>query len=346
MIPTTTQLGVIQVTDLPDVPPAADYFGDPQYDVPHWNETTFFEAWSPRTGIGVFLHMGRYPKDLDLRWCQAITYLPGGAVTSDVHWGRNTDAGARTANLSIDVRDPLQHWTIRYDGAGELSSSGQLVQGLSGAGVQVPVRWHLEAVAAAPPWNLRPAAGGAMPDFAQSSHSQQAYRVNGTVAVNGTEHQLDGIGCNDHSRGARDLTHFAGDQWVVGVMPGYVLHVINVWRADEQPVLTTGAWFDTDGQRTVTAHRHSDHDIAGAPSEFPLIVDDGGVERRFAIEVLHGCTLSVTQQHDNLNGVGWQLPGDTVLLSESPIRLRDERGQLGYGHLERALRLNRATRPQ
>lgn len=41
----------------------------------------------------------------------------------------------------------------------------------------------------------------------------------------------------------------------------------------------------------------------------------------------------------------WHLTGDTVLLSESPIRIRDDDGRIGYGHLERATRLDRARRP-
>lgn len=339
-----SHLGLAKVLNPLRVPPEADHFGDPQHSVERWNETTFFEAWSPETGVGVFLHMGRYPKDLDLWWCQAITYLPDGQLTSDVHWGRNPGAGANTGNLRIDIPEPLHRWTIRYDGAGELSDSQQLIRGLSGAGVHIPVCWHLEAEAAAPVWNLRPAPDGTMPDFAQSSHSQQAFRVRGTVTVDGLEYPLDGIGCNDHSRGARDLTHFAADQWVVAVMPGYAFHVINVWKADDAPVLTTGAWFDEQGYRAVSARGRPGIDIDSGPTEFELIIDDAEV-RRFEIEVLHGCTICVTQAHDNLNGVGWHLPGDTVLLRESPIRIRDDDGRIGYGHLERATRLDRARRP-
>ncbi|ORW23270.1 hypothetical protein AWC19_11980 [Mycobacterium palustre] len=341
----TSHLGLAEVSNPLRVPPDADHFGDPRHDVVRWNETTFFEAWSPETGVGVFLHMGRYPKDLDLWWCQAITYLPDGKVTSDVHWGRNPGAGADTGNLGIEVTDPLRRWVIRYDGAGELTESHRLTRGLSGAGIHIPVRWRLDADAAGPAWNLRPPPDGQMPDFAQSSHSQQTYRVKGAVTVNGVEYGLDGIGCNDHSRGVRDLTHFAGDQWVVAVMPGYTFHVINVWNADDEPILTTGAWFDERGYRDVTAHRHPDYDISGKPSKFELLVNDAGEVRRFGVEVLHGCTICVTQAHDNLNGVGWDLPGDTVVLGESPIRIRDDSGRIGYGHLERAIRLDRARRP-
>jgi hypothetical protein len=338
-------LGLADWSNPLEVPPEADYFDDPQHGVPRWNETTFFEAWSPETGIGVFLHMGRYPADLDLWWCQAITYLPGGVLTSEVHWGRNPGDGARTANLSIDVRDPLRHWALHYDGAGELTDSARLVRELSGAGVRVPVRWELEATAASPVWNLRPAADGTMPDFAQSSHSQQAYLVHGAVTVDGREHRFEGVGCNDHSRGARDLTHFGGDQWVVAVMPGYTFHAINVWRANDEPVLTAGAWFDAHGHRSVTARRHNEHEITGEPRTFELVVDDAATERHFKIEVLHGCKICVTQQHDNLNGIAWHLPGDTVLLGESPIRVRDQQGRIGFGHLERAMRLDRAREP-
>lgn len=338
-------LGLEPVTNPLDVPPTADHFGDPQHDVPRWNETTFFEAWSPASGVGVFLHMGRHPTDLDLWWCQAITYLPDGKLTSDVNWGRNGDAGARTGNVTLDVVEPLQRLKLRYEGAGEVSDSDQMVRSLSGGGVRLPVRWDLEAQAIGPIWNLQPSAGVPMPDFARSSHSQQTFRVTGTITVDGVDHRVAGIGCNDHSRGSRDLTHFAGDQWVVGIMPGYTFHVINVWKQDQTPVLTVGAWFDDRGYRSVTARRHAVHTISNEPKAFDLVIDDRGTERVFALEVLHGCTISVTQQHDNLNGVGWDLPGDTVVLNESPVRITADTGDVGYGHLERSLRLDQAARP-
>lgn len=325
-----------------EVPPDADFFGDPQYDVPHWNETAFFEAWSPDTGVGVFLHLGRFPGDLDLWWCQAITYLPDGRLTSEINWGRHPHPGARTGNLAIDVVEPLAHWRIGYDGAGELTDREAMTRALSGAGVRVPVRWDLDARAAGPVWDMRPPADGVMPDFAQSSHSQQTYRVSGTVTVGGVEHRLDGVGVNDHSRGARDLTHFAGDQWLVGVMPGATFHVINVWKADQVEVLTTGIWFDERGHRAVTARRHPEHAVGGEPATFEVVLDDDGRERRLIVEVQHGCVICVTQGHDNLNGVGWQLPGDTIVLDESPVRITDETGAVGFGHLERAVRLDQA----
>ena len=339
-------LGFEPVINPLDVPPAADWFGSPQYDVPRWNETTFFEAWSPGSEVGVFIHMGRYPGDLDLWWCQAITYLPGGQLTSDVSWGRTTEPGARTGNLSVDVVKPLERWDVRYDGAGELTDSDQLLRGLSGAGLRVPVRWDLEAQAIGSIWNLRPSDDGAMPDFARGSHSQQTFRVTGSITVAGVDHPVDGVGCNDHSRGVRDLTHFAGDQWVVGIMPGYTFHVLNVWREDQAPLLTTGAWFDARGYRAVTARRHPAHTLDNEPRVFDLVIEDEDTERVFNVEVVHGCSISVTQHHDNLNGMGWDLPGDTVLVNESPARITDAEGEVGYGHLERSMWVDRALRTQ
>jgi hypothetical protein len=335
-------LGLEPVLNPLHVPAAADYFGDPQHDIPRWNETTFFEAWAPDNGVGVFLHMGRYPKDLDVWWCQAITYLPAGRLTSDINWGRTRDAGARTGNVVLDVIEPLQRWTLSYDGAGELTDSDRLVRGPSGAGVQVLVRWDLDVRAIGPIWDMQPPPDGSMPDFAQSSHSQQTYRVTGTITVDGVPHPVDGIGCNDHSRGARDLTHFSGDQWVVGIMPGYTFHAINVWKQDQTPVLEVGAWFDRDGYRSVKGRRHPVHAVSNEPRAFDLVIDDTGTEHVFALEVLHGCTICVTQQHDNLNGVDWNLSGDTVLLNESPIRITAASGEVGYGHLERSTRLDQA----
>jgi hypothetical protein len=327
------------------VPAEADHFGDPQHGVPRWNETAFFEAWSPSTGAGVFVHLGRWPGDLDLWWCQAITYLPDGQLTADLSFGRSSEAGARTGNVAIDVVEPLEHWRVHYDGAGELTDRARMADALTGGGVRVPVVWDLDARAAGPAWNLRPPADGVMPDFAQTSHSQQTFRVTGTITVDGVTHAVDGIGCNDHSRGARDLTHFAGDQWLVGVLPGATFHVINVWKADQAEVLTTGIWFDARGHRPVRARRHAAHLVPGEPAVVELVIEDSGHERRLTVEVLHGCAICVTQGHDNLNGVGWDLPGDTIVLDESPVRITDHQtGSVGYGHLERGVRIDQARR--
>jgi alpha-D-ribose 1-methylphosphonate 5-triphosphate synthase subunit PhnG len=107
-------------------------------------------------------------------------------------------------------------------------------------------------------------------------------------------------------------------------------------------LVTTGAWFDSGGQRLVTAERDRSHIPADAPKGFRLLVDDNGRSRAFEIEVVHGCAVSVTQAHDNLNGTAWKLNADTILLSETPVRITDEDGNVGYGHLERAVQLGQA----
>lgn len=98
--------------------------------------------------------------------------------------------------------------------------------------------------------------------------------------------------------------------------------------------------------RRVTARRHPAHTTNNEPSVFDLVIGDEATERVFTLEVLHGCSVSVTQVHDNLNGLGWDLPRDTILLNESPVRITAATGEVGYGHLERSMRLDHALRTQ
>lgn len=54
------------------VEPGLDLLHAVPVDVPGWSETMYFHAWSPQQRVGVFVHTGRWPADLDLWWAQVI----------------------------------------------------------------------------------------------------------------------------------------------------------------------------------------------------------------------------------------------------------------------------------
>ena len=64
-----------------------DYFLQPvAHDIPHWSETMYFHVWNPVQDVGVFVHVGRWPADLDLWWAQVIAMLPDGELLVDRSW--------------------------------------------------------------------------------------------------------------------------------------------------------------------------------------------------------------------------------------------------------------------
>jgi hypothetical protein len=70
---------------------ALDLNAEPRRDVPQWSETRWNGCWNPDAGVGLYMHMGRFRKDLDMWWAQTVAYLPEGRLAVDRSWGRAPD---------------------------------------------------------------------------------------------------------------------------------------------------------------------------------------------------------------------------------------------------------------
>jgi hypothetical protein len=46
----------------------------------------------------------------------------------------------------------------------------------------------------------------------------------------------------------------------------------------------------------------------------------------------------MTDRNDNLNGIGWELDDDTLILTECVARITASDGSVGYGQVERSVR--------
>jgi hypothetical protein len=322
------------------VPPEADFFAAPPRDASaNWNETAFFSVWSPETAVGVWAHIGRCRGDLDLWWAHAAALLPDGRLASSHSWGRSTDPRcASTGNLFFTVVDPHQRWSVVFDGAAEMTTSAAALERLLGSGPHLPMRWNIDATAASPVWDLYHGKSGDNQDWAGDSHTQQTFNVRGSIIVGAEAFRVDGVGYNDHSRGVRDLTRFGADQWFIGRFQDHALHLIDIFDASGQHVLHSGGISTAEGFRPATARLLPDPDETGAPRRFDLMIDSGGETRVLHAEVLHLLPITITDANENLNGTGWELPGDPLFFSESVIKLSDAEGRVGYANREMARR--------
>jgi hypothetical protein len=320
-------------------PSRLDSFRPPRRDIARWSETAFFEAWNIDEGVGIFTHVGRCQKDLDLWWTQTFVYLPDGALIVDRSWGRSPDERSVSAgNLQIRVEEPLRRWSCQFDGAGELTTTKKCSLGLIGANVAVPVRWSVEGVAAGPIWDLHKCANP-HGDWAGDSHTQQTYVTHGELVVAGKYYSMDGVGYNDHSRGPRTFNNFGGHNWAIAVMPGWTAHAINIWDSAKTLQMAVGTIFDEGGMGSIQSHMPPLDDLVGGPRRFPLVLTKAdGTSVNLTADILHSFNISINEANDNLNGIDLVNPGDPLLLVEYSARLTTDSGEVGFGHLERSLR--------
>jgi hypothetical protein len=347
-VPQDFQFDLTALGNPMEVAATIDSFPDPPAVAPRWwSESSLFAAWSPDSEVGVWAHVGRSQADLGLWWAHVAAYLPGGILAVDTSWGRASNlCSTSTGNFTIKIDDPHRRWAVSFDGASELVSTAEALTRPVGAGLQVPMRWEIQAVAASPPWTPYPAGTRHRQEWAGDSHKQQTFHASGSISVAGDTYELDGPGYGDHSRGIRDLAGFGGDQWFIGLLPDYAFHLVDIYGVDGETHMHHGGIFGRDGYQIATARKLDGVDVAGAPTRFDLVIDREGCDQPliFAAEVLHTLPITVTEDNDNLNGAGWNLPDDPLLLCESVVKLTGTDGKVGFASRETGMRRSEAIR--
>jgi hypothetical protein len=330
-----------------DVAPELDYFQGPRADVPLWNETWFFSSWSPGSDVGIFIHAGADAADPELFYAQVIAYLPGGELVADRSWGRPESGNLTVGPFSIATEEPLRRWRLRFDGAGERTTSDAAGRRPVGAGLAVPMSFDIEFSAAGPVWDLFKASEIPHLDWAGIHHEQNTYS-RGRLSVGGTSWELDGVGFRDHSTGPRDLARLGGDRFWGFVSPttGRGFQGIKVWNRDGELELSSAA-YHVDGMLEVingAIELTGLEDTLGNPKELELaFTRPDGEEIVAPGRILHTVTITIADPNHNINGA--LLEGDPLILSESQVRFDWPDGDVFYGHLERVARLSDLRRP-
>lgn len=320
----------------------------PKHDVPMWSETRWNGCWNAEAGVGIYLHMGRFRKDLDIWWVQTVAYLPGSEIAVDRVWARVTeDDGVRAGGFDLTLTE--DGWTSTYDGVLELTTTEQLTRAVRGSGApSVPVRWEISATPATPVWDLEDeGAKSGSNDFAGDAHLQQGMRTTGSLTVEGTEYSLDGIGWKDHSSGVRDFTHWGGHAFTLCVLDDMTLHAGAMHPAGGRPSMYFGKCYrNGDNGTAVTSFEAptlTDLDVPG-PLRCSVGLADG-TTIGFTAEQVHALPMTLTLDNDNINGLDWDGPRASTCLIEGISRLTFDDGRVGYAHLERSNALAELKRP-
>lgn len=313
---------------------------------PQWSETRWNGCWSEQSGAGLFIHAGRFRKDLDLWWIHFAAYLPDGRLVVDRVWCRDTTAAGVRAE-ALDLEMTATGWRSGFDGVCDLTDTEALARSPRGSSAPLSrVRWDVVATEAAPVWSLQGGAAKEGAEIAGSMHVQQAFRTTGSIEVDGTTYDLDGVGFKDHSAGTRDWRSWHSHRFLLAVMPDYSVHAVAFCAPDgtEQPLV--GAVMAGDEQQPLECFESARlESVLGAPHTSEIVVSGPGGPVTLVAEVTHTLPLTITDDNENINGIDWELAGDPVCFAECIVRLTAPDGAVGFGHLERSARRSALRRP-
>lgn len=339
-------VGALASNGLADLDVAgADLNADADFTTPLWSETRWHCCWSVVADVGLYIHTGRFRKDLDMWWAHVAVYLPDGLLAVDRFWFRNTSrAGVKSHNLDLTVTE--SGWHSTFDGVGELASTAALSARPHGsAAPSARVRWEVTASAAAPVWDVYSSTDQTQ-DFAPASHVQQAATTSGKLWVDGVEFSLGGVGFHDHSSGARDFSAWRGHRFLIAVLPRWVVHAFTIFRDDGRAAEPIGVVMADDVTTPITqfeAPRLSD--ATGLPLENKLVVTGPDGPITLQANVIHALPISATRENDNYNGVDWNASSDPMVIVEGVVLLTTPDGERGVGFLERSARQSTLPRP-
>jgi hypothetical protein len=325
----------------------SDWLTEPRHHLPLWSETMFFMVWSPANGVGVWLHMGVVPEDKTLWWAQTYVMLPDGKVLVDRSFGRTPDiSGPDTGNLKVTCVEPLKRWRLRFDGAGDMSSTDDLARGLGGAGIVAPCAFEIELDALSPVYDMHAAMAEELSWNAGNLHHEQTFAARGELRAGSRQWTFDdGVAVRDHSRGERDFKDFGGWVWNHAVWPesGRVMAGALMWRSGADRWISSVAMVLDNGRTEVLGDFRMTglSSYGGHPRELQMsaIRADGGRAEVYG-EVLHNVTMTYAEPNHNLNGallVPTHGLRNQLVADESIIRWEWD-GEIGYGHVERAFR--------
>ncbi|GGV56255.1 DUF7065 domain-containing protein [Streptomyces spectabilis] len=172
-----------------------------------WQENYWMCAWDRQRHGGVVLHLGCQPHESKVE-AHIIVISPEGIVSLGGRYASN-DALA-IPGLDVDIRTPLEHWTLRYEGKG---IRGPNKDGLyAQAPGDVPFGFSLDFHQPLPPADLGSIYTDSIGPNLASTHYAAAAIFTGDIWCAGRHTPLSGLLVRDHSWGPRD--------WVFDLVEG------------------------------------------------------------------------------------------------------------------------------
>ena len=183
-------------------------------DDPAWRENFCFDGYDAANDIGFWIHCGRWSKDPSIWREQVLIYLPDGDYMINRSWGyRESKEGVSAALLDLVCEIPGRRWRLHYRGPGRRASQAEVLGGPLPEGAKALVELDIVFSSEVPIWDMSASLGDS--DWGKF-HIEQTGRFQGSIAVDGQRHAMDGFGWRDHSRGPRDNHSIGRHAWIHG----------------------------------------------------------------------------------------------------------------------------------
>jgi hypothetical protein len=312
----------------------------PYPTLPHWSENFCLSTYDPKAGIGLWLHLGRWRKDLDIWRETVVVTWPDGTVSAYRAYGnaRAAEDGPGGPNFAIRVAEPRRRLSYSFLGGVQRVPSATLRDGLLVDGPRHRLAFELTFESDADIWDLHKV--GSSQEFLGTGHIEQIGRVQGTVSIGDQTHGYDSKGNRDHSMGPRDTATLGSHQWLQGYFENGISFLVYdaVLRGKENPVFCEAVIYEGgkryDGKLD---YPWRIQDVADAQTDygFKIGYENGLLDIRTA-GIRPPAYLSFTVPNDHYIGV---YPGGTppLTLLEQPALLTLNGTTAGFGWLERTV---------
>jgi hypothetical protein len=314
----------------------------PLPDEKWWSENYCFSGFDPQSGIGFWLHTGRWILDPTIWREVVIIRFADGTVAAHRGYGNATlaDNGPGGPNFAIRVLEPKRRFGLHFDGAIRRVHTSEMAGQLLQDGPVVRLKFDLEFTSDRPIWDMHGVSDSQ--DFAGTGHIEQIGHATGPIRIGSETHHYDGLAHRDHSRGPRDASKLKTHHWLQGQFSdgrAFALYHAILWGM-ETPAFSKAVVWDGDALHQATIDLpFSIESTLDAALPFSFALTYAG--KTLAIDVTAIPTtafLSFSVPNEEYVGVFPSRSGaqPNVLLEQSAMmRLAD--GTEGHGMLERSI---------
>lgn len=306
-------------------------------DVPWWSENYAVMFSAPEERVSLFYSAGRWHGDPSIWRELVIVALPDGRILHHRSYARATSETTVSGGLAqYEILEPGRRMRLSFDGpmaqsnVTDLMTHGTRVESMARCTIDL----GFEGLAAV--WDMKGDSDAAKA-VAGGMHTEQVGRASGSIRFEGKDYSFEqGYCARDHSRGPREIGHYAGHNWLNGVFPdGTGFHVYGIKLADRDELgMSNAAVIQGDKVMPATVlHTEFVQSLAdrGKLHRIRLSCELGEMEIDI-VEVLGTVPMSVVAPYDTGPGVvHHQWSG---FLMDEAVRLRWN-GQDGLGWSER-----------
>lgn len=309
-------------------------------DAAHWSENYCLSGFDTASGVGFWLHMGRWRKDLTLWRETLVVLLPDGTTLAHRNVGNalTTDDGPGGGNFQIRVLEDGRALAYHYHGAMRRLTQENMRAGVCRDGARERVAIELRFQSDAEIWDLHKV--GARQEFLGAGHIEQIGAITGAIELGGERVSINCKGNRDHSMGPRNTVALLNHQWLQAYFENDVSVLVYdaILRDHEEPVFCEAAVYE--GGKLYNGRLHYPWRIDNAadyrkPFGFSVDYENGRLDVQSA-EIKNTAFLSFTAPNDLYVGVMQKGDKPLTLLEQSATLLLN--GTIaGYGHFERTV---------